>query len=283
LRKIENIQRIAVGRSDALPSIFLKAYATDALYTLFIPVMISYLRLNVIHAGCYNSTMLGPIVNAVVIVACSLVGCFLIKGIPARFEEHIKKAIGIAVIFVGIRGALANEDTLLLVMSILIGAVVGELVDLDRRMNRLGQWAERKFGMGQQRGFAKGFVSASILFCSGAMAIVGSIQSGLDGNHEILFTKSVLDGTISLIFGATFGIGVAFSAVPVLLYQGGIALAAMAASQHLTLDVIREMSAVGSLVVAGIGLNFLGVREIKVANLIPAVFVPLVWLTFGVS
>ena len=291
------MQRIVVGRSDALPSVFPNAYASDASYTLLIFTILSHLRLNVIHAGCYNLAMLGPLVNALVIVVCSLVGCFLIKGIPARFEEHIRKAIGIAIIFVGIRGALANEDTLLLIMSILIGAVVGELVDIDKRMNRLGQWVERKFGMDsppkeaapetpaggkRQRGFAKGFVSASILFCSGAMAIVGSMQSGLEGNHELLFTKSVLDGTISLIFGATFGIGVAFSAVPVLLYQGGIALASMAASQHLTPDIIREMSAVGSLVIAGIGFNFLEIREIKVANLVPAVFVPLVWLTFGV-
>jgi len=239
--------------------------------------------------------MLGPVVNALAIVVCSLVGCFLIKGIPARFEDHIKKAIGIAIVFVGIRGALANQDTLLLIMSILIGAVLGELIDIDRRMNQLGLWAERKFGSpgdgapetpagGKgRRSFSKGFVSASILFCSGAMAIVGSIQSGLDGNHEVLFTKSVLDGSLSLIFGATFGIGAAFSAVPVLLYQGGIAIAAMAVSQHLTTDIIREMSAVGSLIIAGIGFNFLGVREIKVANLVPAVFVPLVWLTFGVS
>ncbi|MCL2192496.1 MAG: DUF554 domain-containing protein, partial [Treponema sp.] len=186
--------------------------------------------------------MLGPLVNALAIVVCSLVGCFLIKGIPARFEEHIKKAIGIAIAFVGIRGALANQDTLLLIMSILVGAVVGELIDIDKWMNRLGLWAERKFGMASpgdgspgtpaqgRRSFSKGFVSASILFCSGAMAIVGSIQSGLDGNHELLFTKSVLDGSMSLIFGATFGIGAAFSAVPVLLYQGGIALAAMAIS-----------------------------------------------------
>jgi len=245
--------------------------------------------------------MLGPVVNALAIVVCSLVGCFLIKGIPARFEEHIKKALGIAIAFVGIRGALANQDTLLLIMSVLIGAVVGELVNIDGWMNRLGLWVERKFGMGSpsgdapskdgvpetpargRRSFSRGFVSASILFCSGAMAIVGSIQSGLEGNHEVLFTKSVLDGSFSLIFGATLGIGAAFSAVPVLLYQGGIALAAMAVSQHLTPDIIREMSAVGSLVIAGIGLNFLGIPEIRVANLVPAVFVPLVWLSFGVS
>jgi len=113
------------------------------------------------------------------------------------------------------------------------------------------------------------------------MAIVGSMQSGLLGIHDILFTKSVLDGAISVIFAASMGIGVAFSAIPVLLYQGGIALASMALAGHLTDGAIREMSAVGSLLVAAIGFNFLGTREIKVANLIPAVFVPLLWLPFG--
>jgi len=288
--------------------------------------------------------MLGPIVNAIAIVACSLAGRFLIRGIPERFEEHVKKAIGIAIIFVGVRGALANENTLLLVMSVIVGAVIGELVDIDRRMSRAGLWAERAFaralsgaarhgaapaggaakpgsaapaagaaepgsavlagsaaepggaakpgsaaeaggagpeGVRRGRSFSKGFVSASVLFCSGSMAIVGSMQSGLQGNHELLFTKSVLDGSLSLIFGATFGIGAAFSAAPVLLYQGGIALAAMAASQHLTECMIREMGAVGSLIIAGIGFNFLEIREIKVANLIPAVFVPLAWLAIA--
>jgi len=251
--------------------------------------------------GWYNPPMLGPIVNAVAIVACSLVGRFLIRGIPARFEEHVKKAIGVVIVFVGIRGAMANENVLLLVLSVIVGAVIGELVDLDGRMNRFGLWAERRFVKNapeateaaetgadgarpepkRARSFSKGFVSASVLFCSGAMAIVGSMQSGLEGNHELLFTKSVLDGSISLIFGATFGIGAAFSALPVLLYQGGIALAAMALGQHLTEDIVREMAAVGSLLVAGIGFNFLAIKEIKVANLIPAVFVPLAWLTFA--
>jgi len=238
-----------------------------------------------------GSAMVGPLVNTLAIIVCSLAGCFLIKGIPARFEEHVKKAIGIVIIFVGIRGALENQNTLLLVMSVIVGAVIGELVNLDKHMNRLGLWAERRLAMGgkpepesapeQKRSFSKGFVSASILFCTGSMAIVGSMQSGLQGNHELLFTKSVLDGSISLIFGATFGIGTAFSAIPVLVYQGGIALASMAVSQFLTDDIIREMAAVGSLVIAGIGFNFLEIREIKVANLIPAVFVPLVWLSIG--
>ena len=233
--------------------------------------------------------MLGPIVNAAVVVVCSLIGCFLIRGIPERLEEHIRKALGLAVVFVGIKGTLDNQNILLLIMSIVIGSVIGEIIDIDKWMNRLGLWIERKLGMDKaqasgknsKRSFSKGFASASILFCTGSMAIVGSMQSGLQGNHEILYAKSVLDGSMSLIFGATFGIGAAFSALSVLVYQGGIALASQAISSYLTPDIIREMSAAGSLVIAGIGLNFLGVKEIKVANMIPAVFIPWIWLTIA--
>ena len=241
--------------------------------------------------------MLGPTVNALAIVVCALAGCFLIKGIPPGVEEIIKKAIGLSIIFVGIKGALDNQHVLLLILSMVIGAVLGELINIDAFMNRLGAWAERRLGLGQAaphaaanaagaavvttvksgRSFAKGFVTASILYCSGSMAIVGSMQSGLQGNHELLFAKSILDGVISIVFAASMGIGVVFSAVPVFIYQAGIALASMALKSFLTPDMIREMSAVGSLVVAAIGFNFLEIKEIKVANLIPAIFVPLVY------
>ena len=198
--------------------------------------------------------MLGPLVNAFVVVVCSFIGCFLLKKIPERFEDHIKKASGLAVVFVGIRGALGNQNIVLLIMSIMIGAVIGEIIDIDKWMKRFGLWVERKLGMDKPKesdgnrshSFSKGFVSASLLFCVGSMAIVGSIQSGLQGNHEILYAKSVLDGFMSVVFGASMGIGVAFSAITVLVYQGGIVLAAQSVSNHLTPEIIREMSAVGS-------------------------------------
>ena len=240
--------------------------------------------------------MLGPTVNGIVIVICGLVGCFLVRGIPFRFEKIITKALGLSTLFVGIKGALENQRGLLLVMSMVIGTVLGELINIDGLMNRLGAWAERRLGMGTAaaannasggaetgRSFSKGFVTASILFCTGSMAIVGSMQSGLQGNHEVLFTKSILDGTISIIFGASLGVGVVFSAVPVFVYQAGIALASIAVKELLTPDIIREMSAVGSILIAAIGLNFLGLKEeIKVANFIPAIFVPLVYMTIEV-
>jgi len=233
----------------------------------------------------YNETMLGPLVNAAVIVICSLAGTFLIKGIQKRFEEIIKKAIGLSIVFIGIRGAFENSRILLLILSMVIGAVIGELINIDKWMNRLGEWAERKIikkdSAAPVRSFSRGFVAASILFCTGSMAILGSMQSGLQGNHQILFAKSVMDGTMSLIFGASFGIGAAFSAVPVFVYQGGIALASTFIRDLLTPEIIAEMSAVGSLIIAGIGFNFLSVREIKVANLIPAIFIP--WIYFTVA
>jgi uncharacterized membrane protein YqgA involved in biofilm formation len=230
--------------------------------------------------------MLGPLVNALVIVVCSLAGCFLIKGIPERFDETVRKAIGLSIVFVGVKGAMENQNILLLIVSMVAGAAIGELANIDKWMNRLGQWAQRRLGASKPesaaipagRSFSKGFVSATILFCTGSMAIVGSMQSGLQGNHEILFAKAILDGSISLVFGAALGAGVAFSALPVLLYQGGIVLASRALGGFLTPEIVREMSAVGSLVIAGIGFNFLGVKEIRVANLIPAIFIPLLWL-----
>jgi uncharacterized membrane protein YqgA involved in biofilm formation len=235
--------------------------------------------------------MLGPVVNSLVIVACSLAGCFLIRGIPNRFEDLIKKAVGLSSIYLGIRGALDSEHMLLLIMSMVAGAIIGELIDIDKWMNRLGLWVEKKLKMDkaasanvgtgrQKQSFSKGFVSASILFCAGSMAIVGSMQSGLQGNHEILFAKSVLDGSMSLVFSASLGIGVVFSSLSVLAYQGAIALASQAIRDYLTPEIIREMSAVGSLVIAGIGFNFLSVKEIKVANLIPAMFIPWAYFAF---
>jgi uncharacterized membrane protein YqgA involved in biofilm formation len=228
--------------------------------------------------------MLGPAVNALVIVVCALAGTFLARGIPRRFEEIVTKAIALATIYIGLKGAFDNQHPLLLIMSLVIGAIVGEAINLDRWMHRLGDWAERKISRKQSpqptvRSFSKGFVQASILFCSGAMAIVGSMQSGFYGNHETLFAKSVLDGTISIVFGAALGIGVAFAAIPVFLYQGGIALVAMFAGAGLSAEIIREMSAAGSLLIAAIGFNFLEIKEIRIANLIPAVFVPLIYFS----
>ena len=221
--------------------------------------------------------MLGPLVNALVVVVCAFAGRFLVKGIPQRFEEIVKKSIGLSIVYVGIKGALENQHVLLLILSMVGGAIIGELINIDRLMNRFGSWTEHKLKMSGGT-FAKGFVSASILFCTGSMAIIGSLQSGLTGNHETLFAKSILDGAISIVFAASMGLGVAFAALPVLAYQGAIVLCSFLIKDMLTPDIIREMSAVGSLLISAIGFNFLSIHEIKVANLIPAIFIPWIYL-----
>lgn len=221
--------------------------------------------------------MLGTIVNAAAIVLCSLVGTFLIKGIPERFESIIKKALGLSILYLGISGVLENQRVMLLILSMVVGSVLGELLDIDRAMNRLGYWAEARMGLGEGA-FAKGFITASLLFCTGSMAIVGSIQSGLSQNHEMLFAKSILDGITSFVLSSALGIGVLFSAVPVFLYQGAITLSASFVSVWLTPEIITEMSAVGSLLIVALSLNFLEVKAIKVANMIPAIFIPWIYI-----
>ena len=224
--------------------------------------------------------MLGPTVNAIAIIVCGLAGCLLIKGIPSRIDEIINKAIGLSVLLIGVKGAIENQNFILLLLSMVIGGALGELINIDALMNRLGLWTEKRLGIAKDGGksFSKAFVSISILYCTGSMAILGSIQSGLNGNHQILFAKSVLDGVASVVFGASMGIGVVFSAFPVFIWEAVLTLASMAVNDILTQEMIREMSAVGSLLIVATGFNILGIKEIKVANLIPAIFIPLVYM-----
>jgi uncharacterized membrane protein YqgA involved in biofilm formation len=221
--------------------------------------------------------MLGPLVNAAAVIVGALAGKFIFRNVPPRVEEIIIKAIAIALIYIGVTGAMGNERIMLLILSLIIGSVIGELIGIDKGMNRIGTWAESKLGFGEGN-FSKGFVTASILFCTGSMAIVGSLESGLAGNHEMLFAKSVLDGVMSIVFASQMGWGVLFSFIPVLLYEGAITLGASFVKGFLTAQIISEMSAVGSLLIAIIGFNFMGVKEIKVANMIPAIFIPLAYI-----
>lgn len=224
--------------------------------------------------------MQGVIVNAVTIIVCGILGTYVIKSVPQRFENLVMKAVALALIYIGVSGALENEDVMILILSLVFGAIIGEAINIDKQMNRFGKWIECKMGFSEGN-FSKGFASASILFCTGSMAIVGSMQSGLQGNHEMLFAKAILDGIIGIVFASQLGIGVAFSAIPVFLYEGSIALGAGFMKDFLTDEIIREMSAVGSLLIAAIGFNFMEVKEVKVANLIPAIFLP--WLFIGVQ
>ncbi len=239
----------------------------------------------------------GTIVNAIAILIGSSVGLLLprivgrfstaLEGaslIGHRLQTIINQGTALCVLFMGITGCLKGINALITILSMVIGAVLGELLDLDKRMQTLGDWVQEKTKRLVQEGggasVSDGFVTASLLFCVGAMAIVGALNDGLTGNHDMLFAKSLLDGIISIVFASSLGIGVAFSAAAVFLYQGIIAVLASFLQPLLSDVVIAEMTCVGSLLIIALSLNMLGLTKIKVMNLVPAIFLPILLCLF---
>ncbi|HEY5563095.1 MAG TPA: DUF554 domain-containing protein [Clostridiaceae bacterium] len=223
--------------------------------------------------------MIGTIINVFAIILGSLIGLIFKGGMPKKINETLMNGLALCVILIGMSGALkgiAGCSMLLVIISIVIGAIIGEILDIDKGLNNLGNNLEKGL-KGRGGKIAEGFVDASLLYCVGAMAILGAIQDGLTGNHTILIQKSMLDGITAITYASTFGIGVMFSAVSVLLYQGTIALSASLISGLLTTDITNAMNAVGSLLIIGIGLNMLKITKIKLANLLPAVIIPILY------
>ena len=232
----------------------------------------------------------GTLVNAAAILVGSLLGMLLtwLAGhfstlLPAgstllaeRLKTIIMQGVALCVMYLGISGCLEGNNSLIAILSMVLGALIGELLDLDKRMRSLGDWVQKRtehlVTNGGQASISEGFVTASLLFCVGAMAIVGALQDGLTGDHSTLFAKSLLDGISSIVFGASLGLGVAFSAVAILLYQGSISLMASFLQPYLGDAVIEEMTCVGSLLIVALSLNMLGLTKIKV---VPAIFLPI--------
>lgn len=220
--------------------------------------------------------MLGTIVNTVAIIFGSLLGVSLRRGIPDDTKETVIAAIGLAVLLIGLRSALKSDDLLLVIISLALGAVLGEMMKIEDRLERLGRWIGGRMGRAGE-GLSQGFVTASLVFCVGAMAIVGALESGLAGNHQTLFAKSLLDGVTSIIFASTLGIGVVFSALSVFVYQGAITLAAAYLKPFLTPAVVTQMTAVGGLLIVAIGLNILAIKKLRIGNMLPGLFIPLIY------
>jgi len=220
----------------------------------------------------------GTIINAAAIVGAGLIGIFLKKGIPDQMSNSIKDGLGLLVAIIGIQYALGAESYAVIGISIALGAIVGEWGRWEDKLNSLGGKLENLLSTGESQ-FVKGFVSATLLFCVGAMAIVGSLEDGLTGNYQILLIKSILDGIFSLLFTASMGVGVIFSAVPVFLYQGLITLAADILNPFLTDSMMNNITGLGGVLITGLGMNIAGITRFRIANLLPGVFlVPLVML-----
>ena len=220
--------------------------------------------------------MLGTIVNTLAIIVGSLLGIVFRGSIPNKYQVTIMQAISLAVILIGLKMAFKTDAILLVIFSLVIGSIFGEFIKIEDRLENLGKRLETKFAKAGD-GIAKGFVVASLVYCVGSMAIVGSMESGLTGNHQTLFAKSALDGLSSIIFASTFGIGVLFSSISVFVYQGILTLTSTLMKPFLIPPVINQMSGVGGLLIMAIGFNLLEIKIIKVGNMLPAIFIPLIY------
>jgi uncharacterized protein len=221
--------------------------------------------------------VLGTIVNSLMIILGSLIGLFIKGKVNEKLSSTIMNGLALCVIYIGISGALKGNNTIVMIISIAIGGLFGEIIDIDLKLENLGKRIEKRINNKKDNvSISEGFVTSTLLFCIGAMAIVGSIESGLNHNHNTLFAKSILDGISSIIFSSTLGIGVMISSISVFLYQGSITLAAGTLSYILNDVAISNMTAVGSLLIIGLGLNVLGVTKIKVSNLLPSIIIAII-------
>lgn len=227
--------------------------------------------------------LIGTLVNTGTVIAGSLIGLFLGNILPQRLQDTVMKGLGLCTLFIGITGLMGGENALITVLSMAIGAVIGELLDLDGHLNRFAEKLEKRFKRdGAKTSLAEGFVTASLVFCVGAMTIMGALNDGLTGDHTMLFTKATLDFISSIIFASSLGLGVLLAAVAVLAIEGGIACLAGVVAPLLQYDaaVIPEMTVVGSLLIVGLGLNLLGITKLKVMNYLPAIFLPILLCLF---
>lgn len=231
---------------------------------------------------------LGTIINTAAVIAGGLIGMIFGKKIPERFRDILIKANGICVIFIGISGALqemftvengkiSSSGTMMMIGSMVIGAIIGELLDIDRRMESFGEWLKRKTKSEKDGSFVDGFVTASLTICIGAMAVVGSIKDGIYGDYSILTAKAVLDLIIIVIMTASMGKGCIFSAIPIFVFQGSITLLARLIEPIMTETALSYLSLTGSMLIFCVGINIIWGKQIKVANLLPSIVIAVIW------
>ncbi len=227
--------------------------------------------------------LLGTIVNGLCIIVGTLLGK-LFHRIPQKMKDTVMSGIGLAVTVLGLQMGFKSEQFLIVILSLVGGAVIGELVDLDLKLNQLGNWLEKRLGSSEGNSISQGFVTATLIFVIGAMAIIGALDSGIRGDHDVLYTKAIIDGFTSVILATTLGIGVLFSAIPVMLYQGIIALFATQIDRFVPAALLDsfvvEMTSAGGIMIVAIGLNLLGLTKIRVANLLPGILVVATLVSF---
>ncbi len=231
---------------------------------------------------------LGTIVNVLAIVAGGIIGTLFGSHIPERFRQTLNAGAAVTVLFIGIGGALQRmlvfengelqtSGTMMMIFSLAIGGVLGEIINIDRRMEQFGEWLKCKTGSARDLKFVDAFVDTSLTVCIGAMAVVGSIQDGIYADHSILFAKAILDMVIVMVMAASMGKGCTFSAIPVGILQGGCTLLAVAVSSLISVRAMANLSYIGSILIFCVGVNLLFGRKVRVANLLPALIVAALW------
>ena len=227
--------------------------------------------------------MVAAIVNAVVVVLGGLLGLLLGGRLKEHHTKTIVMALGICTMVIGITSAIMTSNILIVIICLVIGTILGELLKIEHRLDTLGDWLKSKVAKNGGGRFTEGFVTASLLFCVGSMAIMGSFDAGLRGDYNTIFAKSALDCVMAVTFAATMGVGVLFSGATVLIYQGALTLLAGVVEPYLSAEVVQEMSAVGGVMLIGTGMNIIGLTKerIKVGNMLPAIVLPILW--FAVS
>lgn len=224
---------------------------------------------------------MGAIVNSAVVLIGSLFGLIIGQRLSVKLNKALMQGIGLVVLTIGISGAIKGEQALVMILSIVLGTLIGESIDIDHRVSEWVQKLSRRFQKNDDSSqLAQGFLSATMMYCIGSMAIVGSLESGLLGDHTTLYTKSVIDGITSILLSSSLGIGVALSSLPLLLYQGSLTLFAGLLAPFLQDAIILEMTSVGSILLIGMGLNILEITEIKIMNMVPAIIIPIIFMQF---
>lgn len=226
--------------------------------------------------------LLGTIANVITIIIGTLFGLILTR-IKDSYKETIMHGIGLTVVIIGIQMALGSESIIIVLLSILAGAIIGEALQLEKHLNQLAHLISAKFTNGNNSAkIAQGFITASLIFVVGAMAILGALDSGMRGDHGILYTKSILDGFTAMVLTSTLGIGVILSVIPIFLYQGSIALLAAKINEYvpdiILTTLITELTAIGGILIIAIGLNILKLIEIRVTNLLPSLFMVVIFI-----
>lgn len=220
--------------------------------------------------------MLGNILNVVAIIVGGLLGAFLKEGIKENHKDIIIGALGLSALVMGITSAIKTENLILMIISLIVGSLVGESLDIEHRMDGIGEKLSKALGK-EDSDISRGLVTSTLVFCIGAMAIMGPLEAGLNNDNSVLYVKAILDGITALIFASNLGIGVVFSAVPVFIYQSSITLLAFYIKDFISPDLILELSAVGGVLIMAIGLNLLDLKKMRVGNMLPSVLIPVLY------